>query len=187
MHWLIGLAIIFMLILGIFMTDIPKEAPRQSSVDICKLWIYTWEVITAESPRSFYFNFHKSIGVTIFILVLLRIYWRFTHKPPALLATMKPWEKRFATAAHHGLYLLMVLIPLTGILMSIGSKYGIKWFGIKIISGIDSKPMRELFSEFHEIFGQVLLVIVIFHILGAIKHSIFNQDGTLRRMWFHKN
>ena len=100
---------------------------------------------------------------------------------------MKPWEKRFATAAHHGLYLLMILIPLTGILMSIGSKYGVKWFGIKILPGIDSTPMRELFYEFHEIFGQLLLLILIFHILGALKHSIVDKDGTLRRMWFHKN
>ena len=187
LHWLIGLAIIFMLILGIFMTDIPKEAPKQISFDIFNLGIYSWEVTEAESPRSFYFNFHKSIGVTLFVFVLFRIFWRFTHKPPALLSSMKPWEKRFATTAHHGLYLLMILIPLTGILMSIGSKYGVKWFGIKILPGIDSTPMRELFYEFHEIFGQLLLLILIFHILGALKHSIVDKDGTLRRMWFHKN
>ena len=187
LHWLIGLVIIFMLILGIFMTDIPKEAPKQISFDIFNLGIYSWEVTEAESPRSFYFNFHKSIGVTLFVFVLFRIFWRFTHKPPALLSSMKPWEKRFATAAHHGLYLLMILIPLTGILMSIGSKYGVKWFGIKILPGIDSTPMRELFYEFHEIFGQLLLLILIFHILGALKHSIVDKDGTLRRMWFHKN
>ena len=187
LHWLIGLAIIFMLILGIFMTDIPKEAPKQISFDIFNLGIYSWEVTEAESPRSFYFNFHKSIGVTLFVFVLFRIFWRFTNKPPALLSSMKPWEKRFATAAHHGLYLLMILIPLTGILMSIGSKYGVKWFGIKILPGIDSTPMRELFYEFHEIFGQLLLLILIFHILGALKHSIVDKDGTLRRMWFHKN
>jgi len=187
LHWLIGIAIIFMLALGIFMTDIPKEAPKQSSFDLFNLGIYTWEVAKEESPRSFYFNFHKSLGVTIFVLVLFRIFWRFTHKPPALLTTMKPWEKRLATAAHHGLYLLMFLIPLTGIIMSIGSKYGIKWFGIKIIPGIDNEVMRELFYEFHEIFGQLLLLILIFHILGALKHAIIDKDGTLRRMWFNKN
>ena len=121
LHWLIGIGIIFMLALGIFMTDIPKEAPKQTSFDLFNLGIYTWEVAKEESPRSFYFNFHKSLGVTIFVLVLFRIFWRFSHKPPALLNTMKPWEKRLATAAHHGLYLLMFLIPLTGIIMSIGS------------------------------------------------------------------
>jgi len=187
LHWLIGIAIIFMLILGIFMTDIPKEAPKQSSFDLFNFGIYSWEVEKAKSPRSFYFELHKSIGVTLLVLIFIRIFWRFTHKPPALLPSMKPWEKRLATAAHHGLYFLMVLIPVTGILMSVGSKYGVKWFGIKILPGIDSKPMRELFYEFHEIFGQLLLLILVFHILGALKHSIVDKDGTLRRMWFHKH
>ena len=70
LHWLIGLAIIFMLILGIFMTDIPKEAPKQISFDIFNLGIYSWEVTEAESPRSFYFNFHKSSPNHIFAVYL---------------------------------------------------------------------------------------------------------------------
>ena len=61
LHWLIGIAIIFMLALGIFMTDIPKEAPKQTSFDLFNLGIYTWEVAKEESPRSFYFNFQDTI------------------------------------------------------------------------------------------------------------------------------
>ena len=186
LHWLIGIAILFMFILGWFMTELPKESAKTTSFDIFNLGLMTWEVAKEESPRAFYFNLHKSIGLTILMLIVLRIYWRFTHRPPAFLNSMKLWEKRLAKATHHSLYLLMFLIPLSGIIMSAGSKYGVKWFGIKVIPGFDDKVIRELFFEFHEIFGLLLLLLLIFHILGAIKHSIIDKDGTLRRMWFSK-
>jgi cytochrome b561 len=166
------------------MEALPQEGPKSASYDLFNLGIYTWELSKETSPRSFYFNLHKSIGLTLFVLIVFRFYWRFTHRPPALLETMKNWEKKLATAAHHGLYLLMILTPLAGIIMSVASKYGIKWFGIEIISGIDDKGLRELFHEFHIIFGILILVILFFHISGALKHSLVDKDGTIQRMWF---
>ena len=186
LHWLIGIAILFMFVLGWFMTELPKETPKTTSFDIFNLGLITWEVEEAQSQRSFYFNLHKSVGLSLLMLIVLRMYWRFTHRPPAFLNSMKLWEKRLAKATHHALYLLMFLIPLSGIIMSAGSKYGIKWFGIKVIPGFDDKAIRELFFQFHEIFGLLLLLLLIFHILGATKHSIVDKDGTLRRMWFSK-
>ena len=186
LHWLIGIAILFMFVLGWFMTELPKETPKTTSFDIFNLGLITWGVEEEQSQRSFYFNLHKSVGLSLLMLIILRMYWRFTHRPPAFLNSMKLWEKRLAKATHHSLYLLMFLIPLSGIIMSAGSKYGIKWFGIKVIPGFDDKAIRELFYEFHEIFGLLLLLILILHILGAVKHSIVDKDGTLRRMWFSK-
>ena len=184
LHWLIGVSIIFMFLLGWFMEGLPKEAPKSSSYDLFNLGIYTWELTKETSPRSFYFNLHKSIGITLFLFIIFRVFWRFTHKPPALLSSMKSWEKRLATSAHHGLYLLMILTPLAGIVMSVASKYGIKWFGIELIPGLDITSVRKLFYEFHEIFGLLILFILIFHIVGALKHTFIDKDGTLRRMWF---
>tara|TARA_B100000767_G_C19580433_1_gene457072 strand:- start:304 stop:831 length:528 start_codon:yes stop_codon:yes gene_type:complete len=175
-----------MFYLGWFMEALPKEGTKAVSYDLFDLGIYTWELTKEATPRAFYFNLHKSIGLTIFVLIIFRIIWRFTHRPPALLETMKLWEKRLANLAHHGLYLLMFLIPLSGIIMSIGSKYGIKWFGIKIIPGIDDSGLRVLFLEFHKIFGLLILCVLFFHIIGALKHSFVDKDGTLRRMWFSK-
>ena len=119
LHWLIGLGIIFMFILGWFMDSVPKDAPKSSTFDLFNMGIYVWELTKEVSPRSFYFNLHKSIGVTLFVLIIFRILWRFSHKPPALLDTMKSWEKKLATGAHHGLYFLMAATPLAGIIMSI--------------------------------------------------------------------
>ena len=186
LHWLIGIAILFMFVLGWFMTELPKETPKTTNFDIFNLGLITWEVEEQQSQRAFYFNLHKSVGLSLLMLIILRMYWRFTHRPPAFLNSMKLWEKRLAKATHHSLYLLMFLIPVSGIIMSAGSKYGIKWFGIKIIPGFDDKAIRELFFQFHEIFGLLLLLLLIFHILGATKHSIVDKDGTLRRMWFSK-
>ena len=186
LHWLIGIAILFMFILGWFMTELPRETPKTTSFDIFNLGLVTWEVAKEQSQRTFYFHLHKSIGLTILMLVVIRIYWRFTNRPPAFLSSMKPWEKKLATATHHSLYLLMILIPLAGIIMSAASKYGVKWFGIKVIPGFNDKGVRDLFEQFHEIFGLLLLSLLIFHILGAVKHSIVEKDGTLRRMWFSK-
>ncbi len=186
LHWLIAIAIGFMFYLGWFMEDLPKKGTKALSYDLFDLGLYTWELTKEATPRAFYFNLHKSIGFTIFGLILFRIIWRLTHRPPALLDTMKSWEKRLANAAHHSLYVLMFLIPVSGIIMSIGSKYGIKWFGIKIIPGIDDAGLRYLFKEFHQIFGLLILVVLFFHIIGALKHSFIDKDGTLRRMWFSK-
>ena len=134
------------------------------------------------SPRSFYFNVHKSFGVTIFVLIIIRILWRLTHTPPALLASYKAWEGKLADGSHRLLYVLMIILPLSGVITAVNSKYGIKWFGIDFIKGLDNNDMREIFKEAHEIIGWVLVAILILHILGALKHKFIDKDDTLKRM-----
>jgi cytochrome b561 len=182
LHWLIAIGIFFMFALGWFMADLPKDAPKQVAYNILDLGIYTWNLSEAVSPRTFYFNLHKSIGVTIFALILIRVLWRFTHKPPALLSSYKAIERKLASGTHHLLYLLMVALPLSGVLMAINSKYGIKWFGMDFLGGSDNKPIRELFKETHEFIGIIILLVIILHILGALKHKFIDKDETLSRM-----
>lgn len=181
-HWLIAIGIFGMFALGWFMSDLPKETPKQLVFDLFNLGIFNWPVAEEISPRSFYFNLHKSIGVTIFALILIRIFWRFTHKPPALLSSYKVIERKLANGAHHLLYLLMVALPASGIIMAISSKYGIKWFGLDFIGGLDNKPVREAFKEAHEIIGIIILVVIAVHIAGALKHKFIDKDDTLKRM-----
>ena len=182
LHWLIAIGIFGMFALGWFMSELPKEAPKQMAYDLFNLGVYTWNLTEEISPRTFYFNLHKSIGVTIFALILIRILWRITHRPPALLASYKAWESKLASGAHHLLYLLMVALPLSGIIMAIYSKYGIKWFGLELIKGLDNKDMRELFYEVHEIIGLIILLVIVVHIIGALKHKFIDKDDTLNRM-----
>lgn len=182
LHWLIALAIFGMFALGWYMSDLPKEAPKQMAYDLFDWGVFTWQLSEEVSPRTFYFNLHKSIGVTIFALVLFRIFWRFTHKPPALLASYKAWEGKLAKNVHRLLYALMIALPLSGIIMAVASKYGIKWFGLELIGGLDNTLLREAFKEVHEIVGIVILLVIIVHIIGALKHKFIDKDDTLKRM-----
>jgi cytochrome b561 len=182
LHWLIAIAIFGMFALGWYMSELPKEGPKQMAYDLFDWGIYTWTLSEEASPRTFYFNLHKSIGITIFALVLIRIFWRLTHKAPAMLASYKAWETKLATGVHRLLYALMVALPLSGLVMAVASKYGVKWFGLDFISGLDNTPLREAFKEVHEIIGVVILLIIIVHILGALKHKFIDKDETLDRM-----
>lgn len=182
LHWLIAIAIFGMFALGWYMSELPKEGPKQMAYDLFDWGIYTWALSEEASPRTFYFNLHKSIGVTIFVLILFRIFWRITHKAPAMLASYKAWETKLASGVHRLLYVLMVALPLSGLVMAIASKYGVKWFGLEFIGGIDNKPLREAFKEVHEIVGVVILLFIIVHILAALKHKFIDKDETLDRM-----
>ena len=182
LHWLIALGIFIMFGIGWFMADLPKKVPDQASFDLFDLGIFSWQVAQPVSPRSFYFNLHKSIGVTILALIFIRILWRFTHKPPTLLASYKKFERKLASGAHHLLYMLMLAVPLSGIVMALNSKYGIKWFGVPFMAGTDNKPVREFWLSAHQTIGLILLLVVIIHILAALKHKFIDKDETLSRM-----
>lgn len=182
LHWLITIAIFGMFALGWYMSELPKEGPKQMAYDLFDWGIYTWTLNEEASPRTFYFNLHKSIGITILALVAIRIFWRLTHKAPAMLASYKAWETKLASGVHRLLYVLMVALPLSGLVMAVASKYGVKWFGLEFISGLDNTPLREAFKEVHEIIGVVILLIIILHILGALKHKFIDKDETLDRM-----
>jgi cytochrome b561 len=184
LHWLIAIFLVVMFVLGWFMADFPKDAPKQSTFDLFDLGVYTWQMSEEVSPRAFYFNLHKSLGITIFALIVIRILWRITHKPPAPLATYKAIERKIATGTHHLLYMLMVAIPATGLIMGLYSKYGIKWFGLDFLPGLDNKGIREAFAEIHEIVGIILLVLVALHVVGALKHKLIDKDDTMKRMTF---
>ena len=184
LHWLIGIGILAMFGLGWFMADIPKDQPKAMSFDLFDLGVYTWNMATEVTPRTFYFNLHKSVGITLLALIVVRLFWRITHRPPALLDSLTATEKRIATGGHHLLYLLMFALPITGLVMAINSKfeYGVKWFGISLMNGLDNKAIRESFVDVHEVVGIIMLVVIGIHVLGALKHKFIDKDGTMSRM-----
>ena len=79
LHWLIAIFIFGMFALGWYMSDLPKEAPKAMAYDLFDWGIYTWQLAEEASPRTFYFNLHKSIGITILALIIIRILWRIFH------------------------------------------------------------------------------------------------------------
>lgn len=160
LHWIIGIALLAQLALGLFMVEIPKETP----------------------DRAWYFNLHKSIGVTLSLFILLRIWWRLGHRPPPLDRIIPAWQVVASKISHWALYLGMVAMPVTGIIMSSYSKYGVKAWGVQLLAGSDDKGAREFWLELHELSADILMAIIAIHIVAALKHLVVEKNGVFQRI-----
>lgn len=182
LHWLIGLLLIGMLALGFWMSELPKDTPKAATFDLFHWGVYSVTLPEPVSVRTFYFNLHKSLGVTVLALIVLRILWRLTHAAPTMPATMRAWEKKLAHGAHHLLYLLMVLMPISGFVMSLFSKYGVMWFGMPLVAGLDNPKWRDVFEDVHGSLALLLSLVVVLHVLAALKHQWIDKDNLMQRM-----
>lgn len=127
---------------------------------------------------------HKSIGMTIFALAVLRLIWRLFNPAPALPATMPRWQRIAAHGSHVALYGLILITPLAGWLMSSARNFPVSWFGAFTFPDL-IKPDRaryEFFHEAHEIVAYTLAAIALLHIAAAVKHQVVDRDDVLRRM-----
>ena len=138
---------------------------------------------------------HKSTGITVLGLVLLRILWRAGHPPPPMPAHYARWERWSAHAAHGVLYSLILLLPLSGWLHDSAWKdaashpmrlFGlVPWPRIGFIAGIEpvsKESLHTLFGIFHTAFGYALYVLLVLHIGGALKHQFLDREPELQRM-----
>jgi cytochrome b561 len=182
LHGLTGLLIFIMFAIGWYMADLPKDVAKTATLDLFDLGIYKMQFAEAITPRTFYFNLHKSLGITVLALIIVRVYVRISKGYPVFPSTMKAWEVKLADLVHKGLYVLMVAVPLSGLVMAVYSKYGINWFGLPLVSGLDNSNVREAFKEVHEIVGVVLMTGIVLHVVAAIKHKVVDKDDVLSRM-----
>jgi cytochrome b561 len=127
---------------------------------------------------------HKSFGMTILMLAVLRLLWRLFNAPPALPDGMAKREKMLAKATHIAFYVLLFAMPLTGWLMSSAKKYKVSWFGLFQWPDLIGKNEKtfDLLRSTHEILSYALLALAILHILAALKHHFWNKDDVLVRM-----
>lgn len=129
---------------------------------------------------------HKAIGITILVLSLLRLVWRLMHTPPALPDQMAGWEKKLVRAVHLIFYVMLIGLPIGGWLA--GSYYGvaINYFGIFEIPALpvaEDPAMGEAILDLHHEGGEILLILVALHILGAAKHQFYNKIPVINRIW----
>ena len=127
---------------------------------------------------------HKSVGITILALALFRLVWRAKNPPPALPATMPAWQVRASHFSHWALYGLIIVIPITGWLMSSASAYSVSWFNLfQLPDFVAPDPdLKNTFKDIHETLGKILALIALVHIGAALKHAMFDKDGVLNRM-----
>lgn len=162
LHWAVALLALAQVALGWWMIGIPKEPP---------------------GFRAGWFNLHKSIGITIGVLMLARLAWRLAHRPPPFPASMPRWQALAARANHRALYACLIAQPIVGYLGSSFTKYPIKFFGYTLATPhLDSPALKDLCSAVHLGLAWLITLLVALHVAAALKH-LFERDGVFDRMW----
>jgi len=130
------------------------------------------------------FNYHKWIGMTALMLVVVRLLWRSIYRPPELPATMARWERIGALAMHLLLYALMVAAPLSGWLMSSATGFQTVWFGVIPLPDLigKDKEFGRFLMELHKNLDYLLIALVGLHIAAALRHHFIVHDGVLAQM-----
>lgn len=130
-------------------------------------------------------HWHKSIGILLALALVLRWVWLLKSGKPAPLAQHSRWQQRASRLVHSVLYLLLVIIIISGYLISTADGRGIEVFDWFIVPS-----MGELFAHQADIAGDIhrysaysLMGLVLLHVAAALKHQLIDKDGTLRRMW----
>ena len=161
LHWIIALAVIAQFTWGWVMQSIPKQPP---------------------GLRADAFNLHKSIGLTILALMILRALWRWRHPAPPLPA-MPAWQATIARANHWVIYACLFLMPVAGYLGSVFSGYPVRYFGVTLPTwGWKDEGLKTAMSVLHFTVSWVLLAAVALHVGAALKHWLWNRDGVVARM-----
>lgn len=164
LHWIVGLAVLGMIGLGVWMINLPKGV----------------------GPfRAEMYNLHKSIGMTVGLLVFARLAWRLTHAAPPLPAALPRWQVIVSHFTHCALYACIVIQPVTGLVGSLCSPYPVKYFGYTLPFGSwDIPAAKELLSVVHLSNAATLAALILVHVCAVLYHLLIARDGLFQRMWF---
>jgi cytochrome b561 len=169
LHWLIAAGVLVLIAIGLTMAH---------------------GTITAATKFKL-FQLHKSVGITVLGLILVRIVWRFGHRPPALPDSMPPIELKAAEATHFVFYLLLLGLPLTGwALVSVSPiniptiLFGlVRWPHIGFLTSLHNKaPVAAALDHVHAYSAWALVALILLHVAAALRHHFFIGDDVLGRM-----
>jgi cytochrome b561/polyisoprenoid-binding protein YceI len=169
LHWVTALAVLGLIAMGLVMTDLKPGSHLQFS-------LYQW---------------HKSVGITVLALSILRLGWRLAHRPPELPAAMPPWEKTVSHLTHWGFYVLLLAMPMTGWATVSASPlniptvlYGVlPWPHLPWLPGLENKKaVEEVLEDIHGAGGNVMIGLIVLHVAAALRHRILLKDQVVQRM-----
>ena len=160
LHWLAALLIVFGFSIGLRMTQL-EFSPEKVA----------------------WYSYHKWIGVTVFLLAMLRVTWRWRHPPPPPVS-MPEWQQWAAAATHRALYVLMFVIPLSGWVYSSATGVSVAYLGVIPLPDLvpKDKALAGVLKIVHKTLNYTLLALVTIHIGAALKHRFVDRDGVLARM-----
>lgn len=160
-HWTIAVLIIGQFVLGVIAVNLP--------VGMEKLTVLAR---------------HKSVGITILGLAILRLAWRAANRVPAMPAGMTRWERLAARTTHAALYALLIVVPLAGWTMSSAKNFPVSWFGLVQLPDFVAldDAVYDRTHAMHVALAFTLGGIVVLHLVAALKHHFIDRDDVLRRM-----
>ncbi len=162
LHWVLALLIIGLFAMGIWMRSLG--------------YYDTWY---NRAP-----DLHKSLGLLTFLLLVLRYLWRMGNEMPQPSVKLSDWEKTSSRMAHTCLYLLTLVVILSGYLISTADDKGVSFFGVFSLPAAFSaiENQEDIAGEIHEIVAWVMMALVLLHTLASLKHHFVDRDVTLVRM-----
>jgi len=142
------------------------------------------EALPMGSDKIFVIGMHKSFGMTVFALAVIRLVWRWMNPVPTLEGLAHTWERMLAGLSHLLLYALIFAMPLTGWLMSSARNFPVSWFGVFTFPDLvaPDKALFERMNDLHHALFTALLIVAALHVAGAIKHQVIDRNEVLRRM-----
>ena len=160
LHWAVVLLVLSGALLGLFMTEM--------SLSAAKVRVYA---------------LHKSIGITVLALMLLRVAWRLASRRPRALPAPR-WQNGVAATTHWMLYAAALALPLSGWLYNSASNFPLQWFGLFNLPAIAERDagLKELAHDLHYLLFWCLVVLVVVHAGAALWHHLVRRDRTLSRM-----
>lgn len=161
LHWLIALLVVGMLIFGFWLGFIP-DGPQKGQL----------------------IGLHKSIGATILLLMVVRLWWRFVNPQPLLPITVPPWEQMAARSVHFLLYLVLFAMPITGwVMSSLGTHPVIFWGLFNITLPLaKNKVWSEYFFNAHAVIAWIIIGLLVLHVGAGLKHHFIEKNNVLKRM-----
>ncbi len=128
---------------------------------------------------------HKSVGLTVLVLALLRLIWRLTHRPTPLPGGLPAGESAAAKLTHYIFYAFMLLVPLSGWIMTSAGNRPLNWFflfDVPKFAVSKGDAIVGISSEVHELLGYAWIALLVLHVGAALRHHIILKDDVLRRM-----
>jgi cytochrome b561 len=161
LHWLVALAVLVQLTVGFTLAALPSDS----------------------APWGGLFPIHTSLGLSILLLMLLRLFWRRSNPVPRLPETLPRWQQGVARGTHWLFYLLLIGLPIGGYLLVSAFGQPIPFFGLKLPSLLpESESLQGIIWTLHALGAVLVVALILLHVGGALRHEWLLKDNVLRRM-----
>ncbi|MEI9985429.1 MAG: cytochrome b [Aliidongia sp.] len=148
---------------------------------ICLIWIDGY--LPRGDLKTTLFFLHRSCGVTVLALTVLRLAWRLGHQAPPPPASLPLWQQSAARISHWLLYAILLVMPVTGFVSSAAQGHAVSVFFLFDLPLLpEDKPLAKLAGSIHVTLQWLVYALIVLHAVAALRHHFVLRDNVLRRM-----